>query len=94
MPNNPAQRFVEKLLTNKHGKIVVWQFPNTPLISWLLLSVLAFFIKQGKFHTGFHDLAQASLFVWAYMELRMGDSLFRRILGGVVLLSIIIGFFY
>lgn len=94
MSTNTPKNIFDRLLKDKQGKIVVWQFPNIPLIGWIVFSLLALFTKQGKLHDALHELAQATLFVWAYLELKMGDSTFRRILGGVVLLSIIIGFFY
>lgn len=93
MHNKSLNHFVDTLFKDKNGKIVVAQFPNIPLASWIFFSLIELPIKHGKAHTGLHELAQASLFVWAYLELKMGDSLFRRILGGVVLLSIALSFF-
>ncbi len=84
---------VEKIFRDKDGKVVIWQWPNIPLWSWILFSVLAMVIKRGKPHTGFHLLAESSIFTWAYLELRHGESLFRRILGGLVLADMIVSFF-
>ena len=78
---------------DKNGKIVIWQSPNLPLWGWIVFSVIAHLIKAGRLHTGSQSLAQAWLFTWAYLEIRQGDSTFRRILGGLVLASMIFGFF-
>jgi hypothetical protein len=93
MPDKPTTSLFDAIFKNKNGKIVLWQFPNIPLASWIFLSLLELLIKQSRAHSGVHALAEASLFVWAYLEIKMGVSLFRRILGGLVLLSLIISFF-
>lgn len=93
MPNDTHTGFLGRSVRNKDGNVVIWQFPNIPLASWILFSILGLLTKHIKVHTGFHDLAQASLFTWAFLELRTGDSLFRRFLGGLVLLGLIFGFF-
>jgi hypothetical protein len=93
MKNISSKYVIDKLFKDKHGKIVVGQFPNIPLAAWGFFSVIDIALKHGKIHTSIHELAQAWLFVWAYLELKTGDSLFRQILGGLVLLSVVMGFF-
>jgi hypothetical protein len=83
----------DKVLRNKAGAIVVWQNPNIPLWGWIACSVLGFVFKHGITHSGLRHLGEASLFAWAYLEIRSGESLFRRILGGLVMASIVFGFF-
>jgi hypothetical protein len=93
MRNTSRKHLIDKLFKDKNGKIVVGQFPNIPLAAWIFFSVIDTAIKHGKIHTSLHELAQASLFVWAYLELKTGGSLFRRILGGLVLISVTLSFF-
>jgi hypothetical protein len=93
MFNKSPHHMLSKFIKDKDGKIVLWQFPNIPLAGWILFTLVELLMKHGRIHTGFHGLAQASLFAWAYMELKMGDSIFRQTLGGFVLLGLIIGFF-
>lgn len=74
------------------GDVVVAQFPNAPL--WIFLAATAVRLllsPQGLLGNMVAVLATASLAVWAVMELARGDSPFRRALGGVVLLTTLIG---
>lgn len=87
--HNPLERFIR----NRHDDIAVVQYPNLPLIGWAVFGVLAFIFAKGTPHQGFHSLSQASLFTWAYLEIRSGSSPFRRTLGSVVLLMLVAGYF-
>ena len=42
---------------------------------------------------GVQQLASALLLVWAYLEVTTGDSNFRKLLGGIVLLIVMYGYF-
>jgi hypothetical protein len=83
----------DHIFRNKKGTVVIWQFPNAPLWGWIVASVAAMIIKHGREHAGLHLLAQAFLFAWAYLELRSGESIFRKVLGGLLLIVIAISFF-
>jgi len=80
-------------IRNAKGDIVVWQNPNFALWAWIVLTILSKVISDGQLHDGFRLTAQAFLFVWAYMEIRTGESPLRRLLGGVVFASILASFF-
>jgi hypothetical protein len=92
MPNHITAT-LSSFFKAKDGHIVIWRAPNIPLWGWVVFNILSTMIRHGKLHTGFHLLAEASLFAWAYLELRSGESMFRRVLGAVVLMSITISFF-
>jgi hypothetical protein len=68
------------------GRVVVAQAPNLPLALFLGASVVA---RLG-------DLAPARLFAagalawWSIAEIVDGDSPFRRVLGGAVLLGLVV----
>lgn len=83
----------DKIFRNKTGKIVIFQVPNVPLAVWLACAVLQRFATEGKAHTGLQLLGQAALATWAYLEIRNGDNLFRRIFGGIVMIALLISFF-
>jgi hypothetical protein len=83
----------DRFIRNSHDNIAVAQYPNPPLIGWAVFGVLAFVFAKGTPHQGFHNLSQASLFTWAYLEIRGGSSPFRRTLGSVILLGVIAGYF-
>jgi len=84
---------IDRLIRDKQGNIALMQVPNIPLIGWAVFGILAFLVSGGTVHQGFQNLSRALLFVWAYLEIRSGDSLFRRILGVIVMIMLIAGFF-
>ena len=84
---------IDRFITDKDGKSTVIQMPNLPLIGWAVFGLLSFVIAKGTPHRGLQNLSRAALFTWAYLEIRSGDSPFRRILGVVVMLMLIAGFF-
>ncbi len=66
------------------GKIVIGQFPNLPLIAWLVATLLAA-VTSGQVSTLAGYAATIALVVWAGDELLRGVNPFRRILGATVL---------
>jgi hypothetical protein len=66
------------------GKIVIGQFPNLPLIGWLVATVLAA-VTSGQVSMLAGYAATVALVVWAGDELLRGVNPFRRILGAAVL---------
>jgi hypothetical protein len=63
------------------------QWPNIPL--WLFFCCrLAALLLHGQPAAAISYIGSASLSVWAVLEIASGSSLFRRILGSAVLISI------
>lgn len=75
---------ISKLFRDKHGHLVIWQFPNPPLWGWILSSVVGKLLPAGTIQHASTQLAQLFLFTWSYLEIRAGESLFRRVLGVIV----------
>ena len=70
------------------GKIVIVQIPNIPLSIFLVAAVVRASFDLN--HTLLNVLAETALFIWSLMEIRSGDSPFRRFLGiGVFLLQLV-----
>lgn len=63
------------------------QFPNAPLIAYLVASLLHAITGAGVFAV----IAFLGLVVWALLELVAGDNAFRRGLGAVVLVITVAG---
>lgn len=80
---------IGKFIRDKHGRVAIWQTPNIPLIGWFVLAVIAHFLKLGGLKTSLEYFSTAFLFTWAYLELTGGASYFRRVLGALVMLSIV-----
>ncbi|MFA5135737.1 MAG: hypothetical protein WC505_08215 [Patescibacteria group bacterium] len=78
---------------DRHGKWAVVQFPNTLLLTWLMLIVIGVFVHDNSLKTSVDQLKNTVLFAWAYLEFAKGISYFRRVLGGVIMIMIVIGFF-
>ena len=84
-----SRRFL-KVFKNKHGKIVLMQWPNRPLYvagaAWIGTKISA-----GNWQTVFRIGFTLSLGYWAYLEITQGASTFRRFLGVCVLGFLLIG---
>lgn len=83
-------KLVKQFFTDKHGDVVLWQKPNPPIVGWLLLSILALLVTNEPLRTTISFFGSAFLFVWAYLELTSGASYFRRSLGALVIVLMVI----
>lgn len=71
---------------DKHGKVVVWQKLNPPIILWIVSTAASKLIKHGTWHNLLDIVAFGAIFTWAWLEIFQGASPFRRVLGAVVLI--------
>lgn len=74
----------------KTGRLVLWQWPNIPLWTWIVATVAGRFLSGGA-GTAIGVIGSVALAVWAVMEIGWGVNPFRRILGGIVLATIVVG---
>jgi hypothetical protein len=81
--------FFNQVFRDRHGKIVMAQMPNLPLIVWIVASLLKLIVTTGKINTGLDLIAFGSLFTWAWGELFQGVNYFRRTLGLIVLIGLV-----
>jgi hypothetical protein len=84
-------RVWDKIWKDKDGSVVIWQMPNAFLIGWAVLTIICL-VTSGKTSDVFGDVADASLVVWALLEIFKGVNYFRRALGVVVLIFAIASF--
>lgn len=78
-----------RFFSDRNGRTVIAQRPNAPLIAWAVAAAVAWVLPPGRAHDVVAFVASAFLFTWAWLELTDGDSPFRRVLGGVVLVAIV-----
>lgn len=78
-----------RLFKDPGGNIVIWQSPNLPLIGWAVCKALSMTIDNRDISAGLAHIATLLLFTWAYLEIKDGASVFRKILG-IVIMSLII----
>ena len=82
-----------KLLEDKDGNIVLWQWPNLPLWGWGIFLLLSRLADDSELRGGFTQASSAFLFVWAYLEITQGVNYLRRAIGLLVLGVVLAGFF-
>ncbi len=80
----------DRVFRDDQGQIVLAQMPNLPLIVWSIASLLQIIFTAGKINIGLEVLAFGSLFTWAWEELFQGVNYFRRSLGLIVIIGMII----
>lgn len=78
---------------DKNGKIVIIQPPNLPIYIWSIASIAKLIFPTGSINGTLDLVATIALFIWSGAELFQGDSYFRRTLGALVLLGLIISRF-
>jgi hypothetical protein len=72
------------------GRIVIAQFPNPPLLVWILASLLRWVLHpDGDLSTLLWVVGSAALLVWAGDEILRGVNPWRRFLGGAVLVGLL-----
>ena len=82
------------LFRNRHtGEITIAQAPNPPLIIWLAATLInVIFDPSGATGTTLGIVGTGALIIWAGDELVRGVNPFRRAIGTVVLVGILIAF--
>lgn len=86
---SPVRRFFSN---PKTGELVIAQWPNVPLAVFLVASIVRRVLDPaGALRTGLAVVAGLSLAGWSIAEIIRGDSPFRRVLGGFVLLTLVAG---
>jgi len=78
---------------DKTGRIVIWQTPNIPAYGWAAFKILSLLSTDHRLQVGFDGLSNAWLFTWAFLEITQGVNYFRKLLGAIMLLILVIGFF-
>jgi hypothetical protein len=74
------------------GRIVVAQWPNPPLWVFIVATAIrAVLHPHGAIGTAVSVIGTGALLVWAALEVARGADPFRRILGAVVLVGVVIG---
>lgn len=80
----------DQVFRDREGKIVLAQMPNLPFIVWIGATVLKLIFTTGKISIGLEVIAFGALFTWAWEELFQGINYFRRALGLIVLIGLIL----
>ncbi len=81
---------LDRTFKDDSGNIVIAQPPNLPLLVALGATALKFIVPPGNLALVVDAVAFGAWFTWSWLELFDGVNYFRRGLGLVVLLSIIV----
>ncbi len=80
----------DRLFRDGTGEIVIGQLPNLPILIWGSATLLKLVFKTGQVKLGLDLLAFSSLLYWSFLEITQGVNYFRRDLGTIVLIALII----
>lgn len=89
MVNTPKRSFIDRCFRDNDGRLVIMQAPNAPIVIWVVSTLLQK-VTSGTLQNLASLVAFGSLFTWAWLELTKGDSYFRRFLGVIVLVGILV----
>ena len=82
------KKALQWFFTDKHGHVIIAQLPNPPLLV-AIAGFIGAHLLRGSAARWSYLIESAGLLVWAWLELYAGDSYFRRLLGFVVLVSML-----
>lgn len=82
----------DKFWKDKHGEVVVYQHPNIWLSVWVLLALVSLFVSENLADVLWH-ISLGVLAIWALLEIFKGVNYFRRTMGAVVLLLVVLAAF-
>ncbi|HEY2215360.1 MAG TPA: hypothetical protein VGH31_09910 [Acidimicrobiales bacterium] len=93
--HEPVRRLVRWLFVNRRtGGITVAQWPNIPLGTYIVASVLPRVVHlHGNVQSAVRTISVVALIAWGLDEALRGVNPFRRLLGGVVLLLTVVHLF-
>lgn len=80
----------DRLFRDGTGEIIIGQPPNLPILIWGVATLLKLVFTTGQVKIGLDLLAVSSLLYWSFLEITEGVNYFRRDLGVIVLIAIII----
>lgn len=87
---NRIDPIIDWLFRTADGNIVIAQFPNWPLWTWLGATILESLTFSNAWHSAIGWIGTSALAWWAYLEIADGVNRFRRILGSVVLIYVVL----
>lgn len=81
-----GRSFIDRYFKNKHGRTIIFQTPNLPIIIWFSCVVINKIIPEtSTAHKAFEVIGLGALFTWALLEIFYGANYFRRTLGVAIL---------
>lgn len=82
----------DKFWKDENGNVVIYQRPNAFLIGWVVLALVSLFVN-AKLADILWNASLGVLVIWSLLEIWRGVNYFRRSLGAVVLLLVLLAVF-
>lgn len=83
------RRFLDRVYKDTDGKIVIVQFPNLPISTWLICTLINRLLPGSSVSPLLTFVGTGALFTWAWLELFNGVTYVRRLLGLIVLMALL-----
>lgn len=80
----------DRIFRDSDGNIVIAQPPNFPLLLALTATILQFILPSGNLQTAASLIAFGTWYTWAWLEIFQGVNYFRRALGLIVFVSLLV----
>ena len=80
----------DKIWKDRDGEVVLAQIPNKWLIAWAVLAMISMLSSSNRTANIFWWLSVIFLVIWCYFEIRYGVNYFRKALGVMALLFVIL----
>lgn len=80
-----------QIFKDEDGKVVIGQWPNAPLYAWLGAMAGGWLPLSEKLIVVLDLISFGALFTWAWLEIFSGVNLWRRFLGTVVMVVLLLG---
>jgi hypothetical protein len=90
----PKKSLYSRIFLDKDSKLVLVQFPNAALAVAIIAWVGLVFINAAPYNNILTFIYRIALVSWGVLEIGWGDTIFRRILGLLVILSIGFGMIF
>jgi len=87
------QKFIDRCIKDKNGKVVLGQSPNIPIVIFISLTLCSFILPEGQAKATVSQLATCFAVVWAYLEITQGVNYFRRVLGIIIMIFVVVNMF-
>ena len=86
--------FWDKFWRDEYGRDVIWQKPNVYLITWLVSTGLTWFLPYNILKRALLLISLVSIIIWSLLEMYSGVNRFRRLLGLLVFIIVVINWIW
>ncbi len=76
---------------DKTDKYVIGAPPNSPLLIVVISYLMTLIFESGPWNQLFAAVQHGAIFLWSYLEIRYGESPFRRVLGAIIMVVFLYG---